>query len=355
MGANSATGIYSTNSGGNNTIGGGNDSGNITFIADTLDFSTGNTPIQTTATVTFKPYTANTTIGVDGGSGTLQITSGMLGNIHSGAAGITIGGGSGHSGNINVVDYAFNAPVIYANGNGSVIITNSGSMNEGFAITTTGSGMLYEKAVSNIIVGHTITATGNGGITLDANDTSSGSGYIDVAAAVTTNGDNIAMGGGNGAIMGVVLNANGTVNTAASGYAIGNAGQVRGVYINNATLNANGTGVGGNITINGEGYNTSGNNNYGVFVNGGNITTNNSGVIALSGLGEGTGNSNNDYGVHVAVGAVISTVNGNLVHHRTGGGAGSVGSNNGVAVAGTGQIKTTGSGNIIINGTAGAR
>ena len=59
---------------GANTFGGGSTTGNITFIADIFDLASSS--IQTTGTVTFKPYNVSTTVGVNNAGSTLNITSG---------------------------------------------------------------------------------------------------------------------------------------------------------------------------------------------------------------------------------------------------------------------------------------
>ena len=124
------------------------------------------------------------------------------------------------------------------------------------------------------------TVTG-GSLTLDADNHNNGSGYIKIASAIATNGGNITMGGGNGTI------------TAGTGYATGNSGQAYGIWINNVAVSANGTSQGGNIILNGKGYNTTTNSNDGVYITGasGELETNNSGTINMSGIGQGTSNS----------------------------------------------------------------
>jgi hypothetical protein len=220
---------------------------------------------------------------------------------------------------------------------------NAGDITVSNAITTTGAGSLALSAFNDIIVNAGITLQG-GNLTLQANNANTGSGYVNISGAISTNGGNITMGGGSGPI------------TAGSGFATGSASvdgdaaQAAGVLINGVAVNA----AGGNITVNGRGLNAGTNNNYGVEMTGGSITTSGAGAVNISGLGHGNTNSGNDYGVIVGGGAVVSTVNGNLTVNGTGGGAGSGPANFGLIVSGTGSaIETAGSGNISVTGIGG--
>ncbi len=199
------------------------------------------------------------------------------------------------------------------------------------------------KSGKSIVVGGAISSTSNKlNLILNADSGANTSGYINVGAAITTNGGTLTMGGGSGTI------------SAGSGYAAGNSGQVVGVYINNVNVNAGG----GNIIVNGQGDNTAtGNSNHGVQVTGasGILQTSGSGTITISGLGKGITNSASNNGVKVDTGGIISTVDGLLtISNTTGGGAGSGTLNAGVFIIGTNStIKTTGTGSISITATGG--
>ena len=224
----------------------------------------------------------------------------------------------------------------------------------GMALTTTGNLTLSSYNAITVNAGITLgggtnlssaTVTG-GSLTLDADNHNNGSGYIKIGAAIATNGGNITLGGGNGTI------------TAGSGYATGISGQAYGIEINNVAVSANGTSQGGSIVMNGRGWNGTGNGNDGIYLNGasGRLTTNNSGTISMSGIGQGSGNSTTDYGVFVNNGAQASTVNGNLTigYNTTGGGAGTGSSNYGVYVASANStIAASGTGNISITARGG--
>jgi len=236
------------------------------------------------------------------------------------------------------IDTALNAGTNVTVTTGGDAFANVGDITVNNAILTTGTGSLTLSSYRNIILNAGITLAG-GALTLRADNAANGSGHINVTGAISTAGGNITMGGGNGAI------------TAGSGYAAGNAGQVAGVVDNGVAIDAGG----GNIIVNGRGFNGAGNNNDGVVVNGGSISTTGAATISISGSGSGNTNSGADYGVYVLAGGVVSSVNGNLaVTSSSGGGAGTGGGNNGVYVTGAGStIETTGSGSVSITGTGG--
>lgn len=216
-------------------------------------------------------------------------------------------------------------------GNGDITVSS--------AITTVGSGSLTLSAYRNIIVSSAITLQG-GNLTLRADNASNNSGYIQVNAAISTNGGNITMGGGNGVI------------SAGSGFAKGNAGVAQGIVINNVAVNAGG----GNIIMNGTGGANAGNSNYGIWVSGATavVSTTGSGTVTLTGTGAGITNSGSDDGVYINAGGIVSTVDGALSVTGTAGGAGTGTSNRGVEITGANStIKTTGLGNLSITGTGG--
>ncbi|MBC8790802.1 MAG: hypothetical protein C6Y20_04270 [Tagaea sp. CACIAM 22H2] len=103
-----STNGYGFATGGSNwTIGGGTTTGNISIVADTVNFTTTGASIQTTGNVTINPVTASTTIGIGGGTGTLQIVDDLsfvnAGNLLIGGstAGAIEIGASGLSTNAN--------------------------------------------------------------------------------------------------------------------------------------------------------------------------------------------------------------------------------------------------------------
>ena len=240
------------------------------------------------------------------------------------------------------IDAALNLGTNVTVTTGGDAFANVGDITVNNAIVATGAGALTLSSYRNIILNAGITLAG-GALVLRADNQGNASGYIDIEAAVSTGGGNITMGGGSGVI------------TQGSGYAVGNAsGQVIGVLVNGVAVNAGG----GNIVINGQGFGPAiSNNNYGVEVNGGSISTAAVGTISIDGIGGGTGGTRNtgfDYGVYVDNAAVVSSVNGAISVIGTGGGSGTDTDNYGFYVTGPGStVETTGSGNVSIAGTGG--
>jgi hypothetical protein len=119
---NGDSGILISNTGnnGNNVLGGAGDSGNITLISDTLALS--ELTAQTSGNVTFKPYTANTTVGVAGGAGTLGISTGILGSVTAGS--ITIGAAA-DSGAMTVNAYNWASDLTLQTGSGVITVNGA--------------------------------------------------------------------------------------------------------------------------------------------------------------------------------------------------------------------------------------
>ncbi|MDQ3075968.1 MAG: hypothetical protein M3Q34_02475 [bacterium] len=227
--------------------------------------------------------------------------------------------------------------VSFTTTNGNITVSNA------IAKTAGGNATISMYASGNIIVSASISSTtGTLGILMNADRDANTSGYVNIAAALTSLGGNITMGGGSGTI------------SAGTGFAVGNSGQATGVLVNGVTVAAGG----GNVIVNGQGYSTTTNGNYGIRVTGasGAITTTGSGTINIKGTAAGTTNSASNYGLYVDTGGIISTVSGNLtILNSTGGGAGTGTDNYGVYITGANStIKSTGaSGNISVTGTGG--
>lgn len=188
----------------------------------------------------------------------------------------------------------------------------------------------------NIIVNADIsTATGTLPMLFNADCDANSSGYINISGNLTSLGGNITLGGGSGTI------SNGT------GFAVGNAWQASGIYVNNKTIAAGG----GNIIANGQGYNTTTGSNHGINITNSSITTIGNGTININGNAKGTSSGLNN-GLSLSSG-VISTINGNLTVNATGGGEGGASSNFGVYIGSLSTIETTGSGNLSVTGMGG--
>ncbi|MEJ0010452.1 MAG: filamentous hemagglutinin N-terminal domain-containing protein [Alphaproteobacteria bacterium] len=165
-----------------------------------------------------------------------------------------------------------------AGGNGDIMVNAAISSTAG---TLTGgatqSGNLTLSAYRDITVGASITLDG-GSLTLRSNNagaadgsTGVGSIYITYGVTIKTNGGDITIGGGSGAIGEGV------------GFAVGDANSsYDGVYFNGGGVDASGTTRGGTIIINGVGGNPASGTVYDVSTG---ATTNHGGNIAITGKG----------------------------------------------------------------------
>jgi hypothetical protein len=236
-----------------------------------------------------------------------------------------------------------NTSISTALSNGNNVTITSGSSGDGYSgtgditvsgvITATGAGSLTLSAYRDIDITSAITLQG-GSLTLQSANSGNSIGAVNIAAAISTSGGNITIGGGSGPITSGTLNATGTVYAAASGYAFGDTQYSTGVTVG-GTLNAGA----GSIIINGEGSGGTG-----VQVNSA-ISATGSGAITINGIGQ-----NSSGGAHgVYVGNTITIANGSI----------SIVGNGGVGSTSTGEygvfvgnvIKSTGSGNVYVNGT----
>ncbi|MCX6723961.1 MAG: autotransporter-associated beta strand repeat-containing protein [Candidatus Staskawiczbacteria bacterium] len=248
--------------------------------------------------------------------------------------------------NVNITDIqndlnAGTSVSFTATGDGSgahIVVSNAFSKTAGGDATV--SMYAGDSGSGNITVNAAISSTvGKLNMLFNADRGAVSSGYINIGAAITSNGGNITMGGGSGTI------------SAGSGFAVGNSGQVRGVLINNVTVAAGG----GNIIVNGQGYNTTTDGNNGVLVTGasGAFTTTGAGTINVTGNGAGNTSSGANSGVFMTSASVISTVSGALTVSGTGGGVNSAGySNSGVTLTWGSSITSSG-GVITITGNGG--
>ena len=200
-------------------VGGASDTGNITFNINSIGF-TSNNLFQTTGNVAFIPRTASTTIGVAGGSGTLQITSGAGSILNATTAGSITIGASADSGTINIGAGNFSTPTTVQGGSGQINVT-ADSFPTGLTLNTTGNVTIAPSTASttlgvaggagSLAIGSTqlgdITAgsitIGNtadtGGMTVDANSWSyplsliSGSGVVTIAGAQALGANNFTL------------------------------------------------------------------------------------------------------------------------------------------------------------------
>ena len=149
------------NESGSNTIGGAGVSGTIEIFTDKINpTNLSNLTIRTTGTVTLAPFSSNS-IGLNGGAGVVQYTSGLIDRIQSASRvifGSTASGTATIGNNWDVSSYTFAVDVL-----GSSVTAGT--------ITAGNNRMLLRSFVSDITLGGTITSTATGdAITLAASN-----------------------------------------------------------------------------------------------------------------------------------------------------------------------------------------
>ncbi len=338
-----------TGAGGTITVttgaGGGTGGGSITQTAGTL-LSTG-----ATGTVSLATGASTSGIGASGApvlttTGTLTATTGSGGLFVTETDAVVLGPiTSAGSAAISAGGSITTAGVIALNGGSSTITATGGgdlTISHDISRATGSDGTLVLRAHGSVILNDGVDIAQAAGNTLDVTLNSdfdgTGAGRIVVgggttAATITTQGGNIVLGGGN-----VDPELNPAIGTGA-------AAAASGVYLNKATLAAGG----GNVSIRGQGNTDAGGLNNGVTMLGGSsITTSGTGAIFIKGTGGAAGNSNN--GVNLS--GTIQTADGGITIEGTGGSA--LAGNHGFVIENGGVVKSIGSGNILITGTAGA-
>lgn len=332
-------GVYNTGSGIYGTAA-------TAIFTDTL-FSSG--ALRANSGLTISTYT---NIGISVGSnviGTLNISNAMLANM-SGNSSVTLGnvlladGVTRSTGDLTITtNYDFaDKHVTFISGRDIFLnatltkAVGTGTANYNFyadrdIYNTSGRGVQATSGQINLLFNADRDGNGEGSITLIG------------SASFLSNGGNITLGGGTGTIAGVVFNTDGSIATAATGYAVGDAYSQYGVRLD-STLDA----AGGNIVINGRGYAGAGDQNTGIVQNG-TIRTSGSGAIALSGIGGGSGSSGSNYGIMTT--GTINTTGAGRIGLAGYGGAGGTGTNQIGVYLNLGNLTGAG-GDIFVNGTA---
>lgn len=304
--------------------------GNITIAQDVISSFNLNLP-RTTGVLTFKTFTAGSTIGIAGGAGTLQLPSGYFNSAY-GFSGIVVG--DANTGTITTNSFNFNDNLTLWAGAANADIHLAGAIaNVGAGAS---SGSLTVKAAGNVdMAANTTITTQSQAVVFNSDLDASNTGGILLgsASSISTGGGNITLGGG--------VAGNG------SGNAVGNATDTDGIKLDtSATLNAGG----GNIAMRGVGragmsYAS------GIYLVGTNtIQTSGAGTIMLSGTG-GAGLSGN-FGLRLGTGTNIAAVDGNI--WLTGTGGASTGNLNSGIYLNAGNIAATGTGSITLMGTGGS-
>jgi hypothetical protein len=275
------------------------------FVLDT-DAGT----LSGTGNLTIRPAIASTSIGIGGGTGTLNIDDTELSKLADGFSSITIGDAA--AGTVSISSSAFQDDVTIVGGDINVTGAVSNNVNEGISLNATD------------------------GVTLNANVTVTGSGAIDIDA-----GRQISVNGG-----GAVASASGaiTLDANVSGLA---TGYFTGVFVANTASVSSTT---GDITVTGRGGDAAANGNHGVQVEDTAAITSLGGNITLTGQAGGTGATNFHEGVIIG-GDVTTTGSGNITLNGTGGSTSTGGVNIGVDLISATVSAVNGT--VTINGVSG--
>ncbi|MFO1242185.1 MAG: hypothetical protein U1E36_03155 [Rickettsiales bacterium] len=354
--------------------------GNITLVADTVDFQAAD--IRTQNNITFQPRTNNTSIGINGGSGTLQINSTVLSSLSpdvdaNGTGSLIIGNSTAGVGAVDVnnwnlsgktydvevyggtVDFSTNGTT-WNRDNSLLFYSRNGDMqvDQGFIRSAGGSGTgtLTLKASGNVIVTRNIDMSAASGaqnviIWSDGEAAPNSDGYILLnGAAITSNGGDVVLGGGldNGANGGVAADGR------PDNFSWGNAGADDGVTLSNGDI-ASGA---GSIKILGHGRNNAaGSQQYGISMSGGStFSTTGEGDITLSGTG-GNGTSDN-FGIYISGNTTsMNVIDGDITITGNGATGSTTGQNTGVWIDDGADFVSDGTGvsagKITITGTGG--
>lgn len=376
-GAGTSNGIAIT--GATVTIGGGTATGDFTFITD--DWSLANLAVQNSGTLTIKPYSEPTTIGVSGGAGGLNITDAELA-LFSGFSKLVIGDSVDAGGAVDIDSWALNGAnysairelEIYGgsidadsitNGLNTSMIFGGSGLNASTGVVdidaltlTNNDGVdrtFYARsAASTILSNSTLSATSgklNAFVNADSDGLSNGAIRL-TGTTVTTNGGELILSGGNSGQ--TWLSAADLTYLRDTGKAWGVTGEVEGVELGaltTITTNA------GNVTLRGHGWDDAASASHrGVWFNTGGrplITTTGSVTV------DGTGGAGTDSNVGVtlqSIGDAIRTQTGTV--NVTGrGGAGTTNFNDGIVITNLTNISSTGAasaGDITLTGIGGA-
>lgn len=375
------------------------DTGDVTVTTSDLAI---NSALSSTGDLLIIPASASDTIGIGGGSGTLNIDDTHIGNLTDGFNSITIGDARNGTGAVDIESSAFTDDVTIIGGSISVteldvamndvaLTARTGDISDGgdAGADINGSGGVTLNAATGVgtsanAIDTTITAISasastSGGIfiadtdglvlnslsaAMDGDvDVSTGNGQLELATgqSITTTGTgaitlisdrNIMLAAGSSlttANGGITLDANPTGTT---------AGDFIGLGADDVSIQTTGT---GNISLSGRGA-SNGNINqllHGISLGGGTVVSStangvSAGTITFSGVGgDGTGVN---YGVRLeGAGTTVTSVDGDI--SLTGRGGNGVYANSGVALTQIDSMSSTGTGtnaaSIVITGTGG--
>ena len=241
-----------------------------------------------------------------------------------------------------------------------------GATNSRVAISTNGGGIWIGGSNSTAswtpYTGATVLTVGDGqaksggsgfAVNLDYASLNAGVGDINIS------GRSYATGGG----YGIGVRMNGAASVIGNNITISGTGSTNGSGKNNnwGVSLEGGSSISGSgaVSVTGTGGGASPGNNYGVYVAGSAsaISATGTGTVSVTGTAgaDGSGNqSNNNHGIYITGGAKISAVDGNVSVTGTGGAIATGYNHYGVYLdEDNSSITTSGSGNIIVSGTAG--
>ncbi|MCB9283533.1 MAG: HYR domain-containing protein [Lewinellaceae bacterium] len=287
------------------------------------------------------------------------LISGLGSGVFSTAGNISITGvGGGPAGSVR--DYGISIEgqgKVTAGGSGTITLHGTGgngTREQHHGIVLTNLGTLVSSVDGQISVtgigGGTGAGTGNNGVDIVslAKIEATGTGPI-VVNGTGGNGAGSNYGvwvrGAPPASYSEIRANNGDIQVTGQGGGIGNKSTNYGVFVG-GIIQTDGT---GNVTVQGTGGGTAGNNNYGIR-NQGTISAGGSGTLTLQGTG-GAGTGSNRYGIENT--GSISGSTGNVTVQGTGGGPSTSGSGNS-GIRNTGTISAGGSGTLTLQGTGGA-
>jgi regulation of enolase protein 1 (concanavalin A-like superfamily) len=253
---------------------------------------------------------------------------------------LTINGGTGDDG-VN-----FNGDITFAtNANLDVDLQNDNAIpgtdhvvvgsDDNLLLSGTGTATIkVSQSVTISLSGSIVTENGN--LIIEANQ-----------QAITSSGNFQGIG-----IVGLI-EASGTGSVTVLGRGGNTGNNCRGIYIVNGTgIRTSGSGT---VTVVGTGGASTGNSNYGIFIN--NVLNgihSSGGAVHVTGQGGGTGSSSSNFGVYLSAGSGITNSGpGNITVTGTGGGMTTGGNNYGIYIDFDSGINHSGTGSLTVSGTAG--
>jgi len=366
--------------------------GNITLIADKMNFVTGSITVNNaanTATLRQKTNAKAINIGAADSGTQLGLTDAELdrviaptvniGDANSGA--VTVSAAITHPNNLSISvasGITFAQSVTMAVNKSLTVATTSTA--SGISLSTTssdlaasGTGAISLTSTRDIsLVSGASIITANGNLTLSANASgatagtfngvnvdgatiqATGSGVVSVTGKGGTTASSIGINVANsGLISGGTA---GTTSTVSGTGGTGSGNNQFGVVVQSS---GSITTSGGNIQVTGQGGTGTGTSCYGVFgYSGGSIRATGSGTVTVNGTGGGGAGGLDGAGVALSAlgssGTTITSAGGNVQITGAGGGSGTASASTGVIVADSASVSAGGTGTVTISGTGGA-